>query len=849
MKTSKYVSGSGIEIEYILQKSNSLSKTLIVAFPAPRGGVRGGEWGYLVTIKKIADVNVLFLKTNAEYNKSRMILRDGKPIIEEAIISLVNQSVEKMGIEQIIAIGTSLGGYCSLYYGLKYNWDIISGAPPYTFFNREDEDIRYSLGYNSPEGRKILDNLLSSVIEKAGARKYNKKCFFFWGEGEPLWKIQSEAKQMIKDMDKYLVKYSYALYPFSSHQTVAEIFPNVMEKYLNYYLGKSEKPSENDEIRLPPNALMYKRIDEAYKRILECLDDCHNVEANLNIKNNIIFGYSDDQIVLRNYVYAKAGWFWGVGEDACFPGGANAIEPIKVNSFWDISTLKKSSNMLSFFFQSSILSWYKRHPSKETLDWLFDNAMDYMKALPDISQTRYVHMRRYDYIIHMLYFIELHKLTAAKLTRKEATDFSNEVERSLRLHLGKGWIPTYIRWEYKTVLGLLIVAAYYKNSLVYDNIYNAVLDILNAMNDYHFDKNGCCISGQMDYQDFLFIDVKTIMEFLDANEMGDNKAFQKAKRTYNKLLEFMSHVCQPNNKLPAVGHTGANQFCRSRKVVKHKAGNYIRNSSNIAFLEDEKSISYITINGGSNVHSNIRHCDLMSFIWNYDSKQIFYDAGGTGRLLNLEEYVSSSVAHNGFICDDINYVTPEYNDFTAIEEGFLEQEEFVMIPTSNILIEGVTLKRKFFWIKPNILIIIDEGQADKEREFTQNFLLGDFELNKKDFSNVHIKVSSDIEASILQHFASEDIKLKEYRGVNELGDDINPRGTIIENWRTPRRGLNLAYSKNGKEARFVTSIELHSKKLAADEQSLQSVNFDSDGNLIVVLGDGKIIYEKMPEKQ
>ena len=81
-----------------------------------------------------------------------------------------------------------------------------------------------------------------------------------------------------------------------------------------------------------------------------------------------------------------------------------------------------------------------------------------------------------------------------------------------------------------------------------------------------------------------------------------------------------------------------------------------------SFLEDK--LSYITINGGQNIRAKVRHEDLLSFTWFYDNIQVFKDTGG-GRN-ELFDFSSSSVAHNAFICEDMKYTTPEYIDWTTI---------------------------------------------------------------------------------------------------------------------------------------------------------------------------------------
>ena len=848
MKSTKYIDENGIEMEYILSKANAESKTLVVAFPGPDGEMRGGEWGYLVTLKKIADVNTLFLKTKTEYARSNFTMINGKPLIDEAIFNLVDSIAKEIDTDNIIAIGTSMGGYAALYFGLKYNWNIISGSPDYTFYEHSDYDIFYATGEKSVEAKEYMNNLLLSIIKLAGDRGYDKKCFISWGEGERIWKREGECQKMIRDLEENHISHSYALYPFSDHLTCAELFPQTLERYLKYYMGLSEKPLENDVMSLPPQVKMYKKIQEAYKKILEVIEPFEKIIPNLDIKNNIIYGYNDDGMALRNYVYVKEGWFWSVGEAYKWAGGEMPNEPVKIKKYFDPTNINNDKTILSFYFQSTLLQWYKRQPNDAVLRWLLLNFVEYIRTLPNISTIYfdYVHQKPFDHVIRMLYFIELHKYAVGHVDEAFERAISNEVIKSLKCVAEQGVNPIPIRWQYRMVLGLLVVAMYYKGNKLNEVVYLAAMDIFNALNEFHFDRNGLCISEQMDSQDFFMDELKSVMDFIALNEMEKTKGYQRAKRIYNKVAEVVSHICQPDGRLPALGHTGFDQMSMCANNVKHSPSNFIKRTSNIAFLEDEKSISFISINGGSNVHSQHRHCDLLSFTWNYDGVQVFCDAGGVGLGNVLEEYVSSCVAHNGFICNNINYVTPDYEDWTAIDENIDEREDCVIIPCSHNLIEGVILNRKFFWIKPNILILIDYGSATEVKDFTQNFLLHDLAIEKNGSNNsLLLRVSSSVDGKIVQHYGNEEIKFEEYRGANEFGDgNINLRGTIAENWQNPRRGLSLVYTKNEREVKFVTSIELHSKNRTGEEQKIQSVNFDVEGNLIIVLGDGKVIFEK-----
>lgn len=119
MKSLVFNSEDGVKIDYIFQKSQTSSDVLIVSFPGVMGDIPGGEWGYLMTITPF-NVNALFIKSDKELNKSWLTYINGKPIIENAVKALIDKCAEEVNAAQIISTGSSMGGFCALYYGLKY---------------------------------------------------------------------------------------------------------------------------------------------------------------------------------------------------------------------------------------------------------------------------------------------------------------------------------------------------------------------------------------------------------------------------------------------------------------------------------------------------------------------------------------------------------------------------------------------------------------------------------------------------------------------------------------------------------------------------------------------------------
>lgn len=66
-----------------------------------------------------------------------------------------------------------MGGFCALYYGLKYDYDIISGSPAYTLTDMNQ--IMYAVGGSGKVETDWFNEQIHSVIRNAGKHKFNPK--------------------------------------------------------------------------------------------------------------------------------------------------------------------------------------------------------------------------------------------------------------------------------------------------------------------------------------------------------------------------------------------------------------------------------------------------------------------------------------------------------------------------------------------------------------------------------------------------------------------------------------------------------------------------------------------------
>jgi pimeloyl-ACP methyl ester carboxylesterase len=109
-----------VDMNYIVKPATNPSDVLVVSFPGAGGReFAASEIGYtyMMTIGAF-NVNALYLKTGgSDHNKSRLTCINRDFSIERSVVELIGKVREETGSKRVIAIGSSMGGYCSLYYG------------------------------------------------------------------------------------------------------------------------------------------------------------------------------------------------------------------------------------------------------------------------------------------------------------------------------------------------------------------------------------------------------------------------------------------------------------------------------------------------------------------------------------------------------------------------------------------------------------------------------------------------------------------------------------------------------------------------------------------------------------
>jgi len=782
-----------VEIDYVLRKSPNKSDVLVVSFPGAGGDRFRADslgLGYMMTIGQL-NVNALYIKNSKkDFVRAWFVGFQDDFSIERTMIELVKFAAEETGATRCVGVGSSLGGNCALYYGLKYNWDIIAGG------------ARAKKGY--------VGTLIRAMIPTAKERGFDKHVYMCWGKGEPMWMDPHEAPSMVKIFDEAAVPYKMDLFNYSVHANISKMFPSIIKRELGTLLGG--QPLAEPEQRSPTAAEITAEINSSISGLKSPADQLENATPNYAIRNCQNHGSSNDSIMLRTFVYASHDYYW-------LPK-AKAPTRHEPGQFWQTIPFQNGDYANAMWFQSTVLNHFKATAQTSALTLVANGVAEFLRRPESEKATTpkysdwWTTLQRAQCLIDFASIVresgpdasagDADRLRQEIIERIDWAGLQTEVVVALRRAVEAEVLLTDVRKCYSRLYFLLLTAAFFENDPEFRaETFDRVMESTAAVTDYYFDDNGVCIYEQVQGHHFALRYLKLIIEFAEANGFKPTQTFRKVRRKLEAIQLTASFLVREDGRMPNLGHTD-----RGTTNILPASGNLIRTSSNLAVLSSDGA--YITIGGGSNVHSSYRHCDLLSFTFRYNGKQLVWDAGG-GKS-GLADYARSAVAHSALICDEIDYVTPDYKDWTALDDS-VEAEDYVFISGKHMLIDGVTLSRAWIWLKPNIIVIHDDAKSDSDHLYTQNFLLPHVKLDDSDWHQVVLSIDKGHTLTVRQLPADGDFDLKTYFGTtNAAAPEKALRGSRVDEYSKLAKLTNLAYEKRAKRASFVTVLETHSGK-------------------------------------
>jgi len=157
------------DIKYIFNERKNSDK-LIVTFPGFASPGVPPQYNYVRTLMD-CNCHKLYILDDHGPRGSYLIGENKDHSLEESVMSLITNICETYNIKpkNVILQGSSKGGYCALYFGIKYNFGyVIAGGPQIYLGNYllsiVPEVAEYIAGGKSEDDRDYLNGLLNSCL-------------------------------------------------------------------------------------------------------------------------------------------------------------------------------------------------------------------------------------------------------------------------------------------------------------------------------------------------------------------------------------------------------------------------------------------------------------------------------------------------------------------------------------------------------------------------------------------------------------------------------------------------------------------------------------------------------------
>lgn len=219
------------ELTYFYEDNNS--PYLVISFSAmyPKNTFR---YSYMNVLKSVNSVNKLFILDKFGDQGCYYLGKNRSSHVEKMVLELIDDITKENKIDKsnIIAAGSSKGGYAALYYAMKYNFGYsIVGAPQVLLGNYllEETSKSYSIaeyiaGNKDEEAKNYLNQIMSSIISQS---RTNAKLFIHIGKGEPHYR--NHFLPLIEMLDQTEITYEVDIEDYETHDQVAEYYPSYLQ--------------------------------------------------------------------------------------------------------------------------------------------------------------------------------------------------------------------------------------------------------------------------------------------------------------------------------------------------------------------------------------------------------------------------------------------------------------------------------------------------------------------------------------------------------------------------------------------------------------------------------------------
>jgi hypothetical protein len=264
------------KVTYLFQKAYKDTKDLVIVFSGIPPVRTEPKYNYIKTLQGF-DCNKLFILDDfgSDFGSraSYYICENRNYSIERSVISLIKKVIKENNIKNIVAAGSSKGGFAALYFGIKYGFNhVIAGSPQFNLgeylLNRTNSQkiSEYMVGGSKHEDLEYLNRILPNVITESNHKPFIS---LYVGKGE--YHYEGHVKPLTKLLKEKNIPYKIELGDFNSHEHLSTYFPSILIKNvsetLKYPIIESINQTEinnNEEICFETKIINGKNIKVAW---------------------------------------------------------------------------------------------------------------------------------------------------------------------------------------------------------------------------------------------------------------------------------------------------------------------------------------------------------------------------------------------------------------------------------------------------------------------------------------------------------------------------------------------------------------------------------------------------------
>jgi Heparinase II/III-like protein/Heparinase II/III N-terminus len=338
-----------------------------------------------------------------------------------------------------------------------------------------------------------------------------------------------------------------------------------------------------------------------------------------------------------------------------------------------------------------------------------------------------------------------------------------------------------------------------------------------------YSKKGVHLENSPEYHRIVRNLYLSTERFLNQNNLSLGKDLLDLLTLSDK---YFSYITKPDGFMPMIGDSGKLTI----KDVKKRYDSFHDQTAGISILQwrhevDEKLSTWLSFICGYGTTTH-KHYDDLSITLYYNGNDIFIDSGkysyGSSKIRG---YILSPSAHTTLALKDKRYKFDDIKDDhkKIYTSSFMTNNKLDFVKGINKGYEGVTLERSVLFLKPNLVVILDNIQSNKIREVSQIYNLAP-----------HIEIKGNTNYKVSLQSKNDIVEIEQLNFIDETlvhqGNTEIPRAVVSEKFGEVIKTNQLEFTKRIKDGFFLTVVKLGKDAI----RNFKKASYDKSSGMLMV---------------